>query len=97
MRHFLSPTGLYAAAIVDAWSGGDGERLQQELTQVSTLRFEGLADSGESERGELLQAIVDTIQGAGRLGSRDRCTAYIPMLRHLANPRGNHLVEFGHN
>jgi hypothetical protein len=97
MRHLLSPSGLYAAAIVDAWSGGDGERLHQELTHAGTLRFEGVADAGECERRELLQAIVETIQCAGRLGSRDRCSVYIPMLRHLANPLGEHLVEFGHN
>jgi hypothetical protein len=97
MRHLLSPSGLFAAAIVDAWSGDDGERLYRELTQARTLHFEGVAEAGECERGELLQAIVDKIQGPGQLGSRDRCSAYIPMLRHLASPCAEQLVEFDHN
>ena len=97
MRHLLTPSSLYAAAIVDAWSKGDAERLNQELTQAKALRFEGVTDTGECERGEVLQAIADAIQGAGRPGSQDRCSTYISMLRHLANPRDEQLIEFGHN
>ncbi len=97
MRHFSSPSSLYAAAIVDAWSDGDGERLSQGLAQVGTLRFEGMADAGECERGELLKAIADTIRGAGGPGARERCSTYIPMLKHLARPVGRQLIDIVHN
>ena len=88
MRHLLTPSSLYAAAIVSAWSEGDRERLSQELARAAMLRFDGIADAGECERAELLQAIVGTIRCAGRLGTADRCSDYIPTLRHLAQPFG---------
>lgn len=96
MRQLPSPSNLYAAAIVDAWSANDSERLSHGLTQATMLRHESEGDAGECERIELLQAIAGTIQGAGRSGTLNRCAAYILMLRHLAEPFCEEIVPIGH-
>ena len=97
MQHLLSPSSLYAAAILDAFRNGDLERLEHGIAQAATLSYEGFGDAGELERIELLQGVAGTIQGAGQPGTRKRCTDYLPILRHLANDFEEHLVQISHN
>ena len=81
-----SSVAIAASHLLSAWK--NGERLSLDEWRMDARRMQGL-DALETERMEVLESVVESLQGNRQLSS-DRLRAAVRLLEHLANPAPLH-------
>lgn len=79
----INTTTRQALVILGAWRSGNQERLGKELDRVSRMKTAG-SDSAETERMELLSAIVCELRAAALPYGAASSKLYCGLLEHLA-------------
>ena len=74
-----------AAAILDAWGSNNLPVLRRRLDLAAENALD-VADTGESERLELVGAIAGNLRVLLESGEPSSAELYLPLLRHLAAP-----------
>ena len=82
----LSNSRAQAAAILKAWGSNNLALLHRNLDAAAEEALATVADTGESERLEMLGAIAGKMRLLLDSDQLYSAAQYLPMLRHLAAP-----------
>ena len=77
---------VLAAAILKAWGSNNLPLLRRNLVSAVDESLAPVADTGESERLEMLAAIAGDMRVLLESDRLYRAAEYLPLLRHLAAP-----------